>query len=161
MICSKVVRMNVSADAVLKHTITTLSYDDIMAMKILSKKKGLLRKKQDFFGGWPARYFVLTQEFLMYFLEENDTAPKGTMKISKCEIAEESKVSIGGTNLWTFTVKYEKQIDYLAAESEAERKAWIESIRDLQDDASDEDDGPNGTIVWYLYYSYIYSYYYY
>ncbi|XP_052791848.1 ras-specific guanine nucleotide-releasing factor 1-like [Mya arenaria] len=104
---------------------------------------GFLYKKSSDTGKWQQRYFVLYQNLMFYFENENTSRPLGVVLLegSYCERiitplkGKESEKQITWNNfkieyIFTITYKSEGQRSYeLRTDTESECNAWIDAIR--------------------------------
>ena len=121
------------------------------------RMSGPLRKQSDYIKQWNARFFVLVGRFLLYYTEKKEDAlPNGAMLLTTVTVAADDNIKkvrcspgcLGDCGMDVlraapsffafrlrnmrqahgFRVKSKKVEYILAAQTEAERRAWISAI---------------------------------
>ncbi|KAJ5130165.1 uncharacterized protein N7515_006204 [Penicillium bovifimosum] len=124
------------------------------------QKEGYLTKRGKNFGGWKARYFVLTGPELRYY-ESPGGAHMGTIKLHRAQIGKQSPKSAdqGASSSGVeddsdnqyrhaFLILEPKKKDssalvrhVLCAESDEERDTWVDALMEYVESASSENEG--------------------
>jgi len=93
-------------------------------------KQGILYKQRDHFKGWRPRNFVLIDNTLSYYIDGEDSTPKGTLVLTGCTCAEATPTMADGVEYFHFTLEHPNNSKpyHLSAISTTDADDWIAKI---------------------------------
>lgn len=91
------------------------------------RKAGTLFKQRDVFKGWRPRHFVLQDNFLHYYLEADDPAPRNTLDLSGCSVTNSKSVVLDGVEYFPFAISHPKSKTpyHLSSDSKLDADTWV------------------------------------
>lgn len=96
-------------------------------------KEGLLFKQKDVFKGWRPRYFVLDENFLCYYLQKGDMAPKKYLQMFGASITPVRPTKVGEVEYYPLVISHPKttKVYNLAASTKGEAETWIKALTSI------------------------------
>eukprot|EP01118_Nematostelium_gracile_P006903 TRINITY_DN2230_c0_g3_i2.p1 TRINITY_DN2230_c0_g3~~TRINITY_DN2230_c0_g3_i2.p1 ORF type:complete len:471 (-),score=123.49 TRINITY_DN2230_c0_g3_i2:43-1455(-) len=104
--------------------------------KKTAEKTGNLVKRGGKWKNWRRRYFVLKNNFLYYFSEPKDSAPKGVILLDGAKLGNAEKetkrkfcFSMTVMKSFTHTTAWHNRTYFLQAETQSEMDSWMKLLR--------------------------------
>ncbi|QDZ19447.1 PH domain-containing protein [Chloropicon primus] len=94
-----------------------------------ANKKGWLWKARMKGDRWLRRYFILQGQLVVYFVNENDSKPKGSFLLHSYAQVDYTNEKING-RIFNFDVDTPERTYYLSAETQEEAKEWGQAMAD-------------------------------
>ncbi len=94
------------------------------------RKQGTLYKQRDLFKGWRPRHFVLQDNFLHYYLEPDDPAPRNSLDLTGCSVTTSKSVTVEGVEYFPFVITHPKSKNpyNLSTTSKLEADTWVAKL---------------------------------
>lgn len=104
-------------------------------------KQGTLYKQRDHFKGWRPRQFVLIDNTLSYYIDGEDSTPRGSLVLTGCTCEEATPTMADGVEYFHFTLTHpgNSKPYHLSALSKVDADDWIAKINQ----AAKVTDAPN------------------
>ena len=93
-------------------------------------KQGTLYKQRDHFKGWRPRQFVLIDNTLSYYIDGEDSTPRGSLVLTGCSCEEATPTMADGVEYFHFTLTHPNNSKpyHLSALSKTDADDWIAKI---------------------------------
>jgi hypothetical protein len=94
------------------------------------RKQGTLYKQRDLMKGWRPRHFVLQDNLLSYYIEQDDASPRNTLDLSGCSVSTLKSVNVDGVDYYPFVITHPKTSKsyYLSSDSKLEADIWVAKL---------------------------------
>lgn len=96
--------------------------------------QGSLFKRRDYVGSWRPRYFVLKDTFLQYYVDADNSTPRGSMDVIGCSISSEQPIEVDEEIYYPFVITSgeNKNLQYhLATDNKLDADVWVAKILDV------------------------------
>jgi len=104
-----------------------LAFSDVPASEVKnSTKTGFLTKQGGIIKNWKKRYCVLVEKVLFYYAGKTSDKPQGFVDLTKSSVDPKGSAS----KKHSFTVNTTTRVWIFVAESENDKKAWIDALNE-------------------------------
>jgi len=91
-------------------------------------KEGFITRRGGRFKSWKKRYFVLTSNSILYFVNAEDELPKGTIPLASFLALESVIDSSEAKKPFCFGIKTDTRTYYISCDNSLEQQKWMRSI---------------------------------